>query len=163
MTASNQQSRAWFHKAPSGTEVGLREARRNLGELAASAYHADSVTYLTRHGRRVAAIVPARAARSVSQEEAGIEYWNHTAETIKNFVKTVTEEASQTKSLVAEMVGITKAIESAVPDATPEIPYLLQHLQDRALQVWHHTEVLESQLRGGLNTAPSNETSTPRT
>lgn len=47
-------------------EVGLREARGVVGELAAAAEHGDRVTYLTRHGRAVAAVVPAPAARSVA-------------------------------------------------------------------------------------------------
>ncbi|WP_432041007.1 type II toxin-antitoxin system prevent-host-death family antitoxin [Streptomyces chartreusis] len=53
-------------------EIGLREARKELGDLAAAAQHGDRVTYLTRHGKAVAAVVPAAAARSVSamQREA---------------------------------------------------------------------------------------------
>jgi prevent-host-death family protein len=53
-------------------EIGLREARKELGDLAAAAQHGDRVTYLTRHGKAVAAVVPASAARSVSamQREA---------------------------------------------------------------------------------------------
>ncbi|WP_329345512.1 type II toxin-antitoxin system prevent-host-death family antitoxin (plasmid) [Streptomyces sp. NBC_01352] len=47
-------------------EIGLREARKELGDLAAAAQHGDRVTYLTRHGKAVAAVVPASAARSVS-------------------------------------------------------------------------------------------------
>lgn len=47
-------------------EVGLREARGVLGDLAAAAQHGDRVTYLTRHGTAVAAVVPADAARSGS-------------------------------------------------------------------------------------------------
>src|SRR5689334_20352665 len=42
-------------------EVGLRDARAKLGELVARAQHADQVTYLTRHGQRVAAIAPVPA------------------------------------------------------------------------------------------------------
>ncbi|MFM9735178.1 type II toxin-antitoxin system prevent-host-death family antitoxin [Streptomyces niveiscabiei] len=47
-------------------EIGLREARAAIGELAAAAEHGDRVTYLTRHGRAVAAVVPAQAARSTA-------------------------------------------------------------------------------------------------
>lgn len=47
-------------------EVGLREARSVIGDLAAAAEHGDRVTYLTRHGKPVAAVVPADAARSGS-------------------------------------------------------------------------------------------------
>ncbi|MGX9891393.1 hypothetical protein [Streptomyces sp. NPDC002276] len=44
----------------------MREARAVVGDLAAAAQHGDRVTYLTRHGRAVAAVVPAPAARSVA-------------------------------------------------------------------------------------------------
>lgn len=40
------------------TEIGLREARAQLGPLANRAELAREITYLTRNGRRVAAIVP---------------------------------------------------------------------------------------------------------
>ncbi|WP_073481397.1 type II toxin-antitoxin system prevent-host-death family antitoxin [Streptoalloteichus hindustanus] len=39
-------------------ELPLTEARARLGELVDEAEHTGRVTYLTRHGRRAAAIVP---------------------------------------------------------------------------------------------------------
>jgi prevent-host-death family protein len=42
----------------SENEIGLREARAQLGELVNQAEYAGQTTYITRHGRRVAAIVP---------------------------------------------------------------------------------------------------------
>ncbi|MFM9449165.1 type II toxin-antitoxin system prevent-host-death family antitoxin [Streptomyces acidiscabies] len=47
-------------------EIGLREARAAIGDLVAAAQHGDRVTYLTRHGKAVAAVVPAQAARSTA-------------------------------------------------------------------------------------------------
>ncbi|WP_214417051.1 type II toxin-antitoxin system prevent-host-death family antitoxin [Sphaerisporangium fuscum] len=52
---------------PAGREVGLREARKMLGELADRARYLDEVAYLTKHGTPVAAVVPAEAARSREQ------------------------------------------------------------------------------------------------
>jgi prevent-host-death family protein len=43
---------------PSGDEVGLDEARVQLTDLVDRAERAGDVTYLTRNGRRVAAVVP---------------------------------------------------------------------------------------------------------
>ena len=52
---------------PEGTELGLREARDRLGELADQARYLDQVTYLTKHGNRVAAVVAADAAHTRDQ------------------------------------------------------------------------------------------------
>jgi hypothetical protein len=49
---------------PEGPELGLREARDRLGELAR---YLDQVTYLTKHGNWVAAVVAADAARTRDQ------------------------------------------------------------------------------------------------
>ena len=50
-------------------EAGLREARTRLGELVAGAQHAGHTTYLTRHGRRAAAIVPTDVVESSIRAE----------------------------------------------------------------------------------------------
>lgn len=42
----------------SENEIGLREGRARIGELVNRAQYAGETTYITRHGRRVAAIVP---------------------------------------------------------------------------------------------------------
>lgn len=39
-------------------EIGLREGRAKFGDLVNRAEYAGEITYITRHGRRVAAIVP---------------------------------------------------------------------------------------------------------
>ncbi|WP_326822855.1 type II toxin-antitoxin system Phd/YefM family antitoxin [Streptosporangium sp. NBC_01756] len=52
---------------PSGQEIGLREARTRLGELTDRARYLDEVTYLTKNGTRVAAVVPSEAARTRDQ------------------------------------------------------------------------------------------------
>ena len=43
-------------------EVGIEEARKNLGDIANRAHYAGQVTYITRRGQRIAAIVPANRA-----------------------------------------------------------------------------------------------------
>ncbi|MGW4801508.1 type II toxin-antitoxin system prevent-host-death family antitoxin [Nonomuraea sp. NPDC004297] len=50
-----------------GPELGIREARGQLGELVNRAHYRDEVTYLTKHRTRVAAVVPAEAARTRAQ------------------------------------------------------------------------------------------------
>jgi prevent-host-death family protein len=42
----------------SENEIGLREGRAKFGDLVNRAEYAGEITYITRHGRRVAAIVP---------------------------------------------------------------------------------------------------------
>lgn len=42
----------------SENEIGLREARTQLGEIANRAHLTGQVTYLMRNGRRIAAVVP---------------------------------------------------------------------------------------------------------
>lgn len=42
----------------SENEIGLREGRVKFGDLVTGAEHHGEITYVTRHGRRVAAIVP---------------------------------------------------------------------------------------------------------
>ncbi|MBB4920997.1 type II toxin-antitoxin system Phd/YefM family antitoxin [Streptosporangium saharense] len=39
-------------------EMGMREARASFGDLIGRAEYGGQITYITRHGRRVAAIVP---------------------------------------------------------------------------------------------------------
>ncbi|MGW4412630.1 type II toxin-antitoxin system prevent-host-death family antitoxin [Nonomuraea sp. NPDC004702] len=48
-------------------EIGLREGRAKFGDLVNRAEYAGQITYITRHGRRVAAIVPIHL---VPQEQA---------------------------------------------------------------------------------------------
>ncbi len=52
---------------PQEPQVGLRQARTMLGELADRARYLDEVTYLTKNGTTVAAVVPAEAARTRQQ------------------------------------------------------------------------------------------------
>jgi antitoxin (DNA-binding transcriptional repressor) of toxin-antitoxin stability system len=40
------------------TEIGIEEARKSLGDIANRAALAGQITYLTRNGKRIAAIVP---------------------------------------------------------------------------------------------------------
>jgi antitoxin (DNA-binding transcriptional repressor) of toxin-antitoxin stability system len=61
-----------YEVSPDGELVGLREARTMLGELADRARYRDEVTYLTKHGKVVASMVPADAARTSAQAEAAI-------------------------------------------------------------------------------------------
>lgn len=58
---------------PAGPEIPLTQARHKVGDYAIDADRADQVTYLTRHGRRLAAVVPAEAARTRSQLAAEAE------------------------------------------------------------------------------------------
>ncbi len=50
-------------------DVPLTDARSMLGDLAARAEHGGETVYLTRHGRRAAAVVPARTAELLEQLE----------------------------------------------------------------------------------------------
>ncbi|MGH3834601.1 MAG: type II toxin-antitoxin system prevent-host-death family antitoxin [Pseudonocardiaceae bacterium] len=50
-------------------DVALTEARSSLGELAARAEYGGETVYLTRHGRRSAAVVSAAAAELLEQLE----------------------------------------------------------------------------------------------
>lgn len=60
-------------KLPSGEAVlSITEARGQLADVVNEAAYAGTVTYLTRHGRRLAAIVPAEAAEVL--ERAGNAY-----------------------------------------------------------------------------------------
>ena len=52
---------------PLSEEVGLLEARTMLGQMANAAQVSNRVTYLTRHGRRVAAIVSVDAALALQR------------------------------------------------------------------------------------------------
>lgn len=50
-------------------EVALTEARSSLGELAARVEYGGETVYLTRHGRRAAAVVSASAAELLERVE----------------------------------------------------------------------------------------------
>ncbi|HEU0129088.1 MAG TPA: type II toxin-antitoxin system Phd/YefM family antitoxin [Pseudonocardiaceae bacterium] len=57
-------------KLPSGeAELPITEARGRLADVVNEAAYAGTVTYLTRHGRRLAAIVPVDAAEAIEHAE----------------------------------------------------------------------------------------------
>lgn len=70
-------------------EYGIETARRQLGNLADAAYHHGVTTYLTRHGRRIAAITPLGRAvagigdRVVVDDEQVPEEWAKAGEIIE--------------------------------------------------------------------------------
>jgi prevent-host-death family protein len=47
-----------YFSGVSENEIGLRELRTQVGDLVNRAEYAGEITYITRHGRRAAAIVP---------------------------------------------------------------------------------------------------------
>jgi prevent-host-death family protein len=51
------------------TEIGVTEARDQLGELVNRAAYSDERIVLTRHGRAVAALVPISALRDLEDAE----------------------------------------------------------------------------------------------
>jgi len=50
-------------------DVAMTDARSSLGDLAARAEYGGETVYLTRHGRRAAAVVSARTAELLEQLE----------------------------------------------------------------------------------------------
>lgn len=57
-------------------EIGLEKARSKIGPLARAAHYAGTITYLTEHRKRIAAIVPVGSAASAipkSAIDAGME------------------------------------------------------------------------------------------
>lgn len=50
-------------------ELPMTSARDQLGDIAARAAYAGERTYLTRHGKRVAAIIPAALLEEIEAEE----------------------------------------------------------------------------------------------
>lgn len=55
---------------PSGdAALSITEARGQLADVVNEAAYAGTVTYLTRHGRRLAAIVPVEAAEALERAE----------------------------------------------------------------------------------------------
>jgi len=60
----------------SENEIGLREARAKIGELVNRAEYHGTTTYITRHGRRVAAIVPVKEPAMLTYAPAN--YGNRT-------------------------------------------------------------------------------------
>ncbi|MQA86721.1 MAG: type II toxin-antitoxin system prevent-host-death family antitoxin [Streptosporangiales bacterium] len=55
-------------------EIGVEQARAKLGELVSRAEYRGEITYLTRYGRRVAAVVPARIAEEHETSAGRPEY-----------------------------------------------------------------------------------------
>lgn len=52
-----------------GEEMTVSEARAELGPVTARAEHAGQTTYLTKHGHRAAAVVPAGTAELIERVE----------------------------------------------------------------------------------------------
>ncbi|MEU9014230.1 type II toxin-antitoxin system prevent-host-death family antitoxin [Streptomyces sp. NPDC048479] len=53
-------------------DVGIEEARRTLGDIADRAHNDGQITYLTRHGRPLAAVIPV-GSRSSAIPDAAID------------------------------------------------------------------------------------------
>lgn len=51
------------------SEMAVSEARADLGSVTSRAEYGGETTYLTKHGRRTAAVVPAAAAELLEQLE----------------------------------------------------------------------------------------------
>jgi antitoxin (DNA-binding transcriptional repressor) of toxin-antitoxin stability system len=51
-------------------EVGIEEARKNLGPIADRAHNEGTITYLTRYGRPIAAVVPVGSRASAIPDSA---------------------------------------------------------------------------------------------
>jgi antitoxin (DNA-binding transcriptional repressor) of toxin-antitoxin stability system len=76
------------------TEIGIEQARKSLGDIANRAAIAGTITYLTRNGRRVAAVVP-----------------------LERIVQTVAEAAENAYVVVVEAAGDDPAIWQAIEAA----------------------------------------------
>lgn len=96
---------------PAATEMPITEARTHLADVVNSAVYAGTVTYLTRRGRRLAAIVPAArlAADQAAAREAAI--------------------AEACRELWASVAGADEATRAAVRAV---IDRLLEHAEDEA-------------------------------
>ncbi|MBA2322668.1 MAG: type II toxin-antitoxin system prevent-host-death family antitoxin [Pseudonocardiales bacterium] len=57
------------YSSSSPDELPANEVRRAFSEVVGRAQHGGHVTYITHHGRRVAAVVPADAAEYLEQLE----------------------------------------------------------------------------------------------
>lgn len=76
------------------TEIGIEQARKSLGDIANRADIGGTITYLTRNGRRVAAVVP-----------------------LERIVQTVAEAAENAYVVVIEAAGTDPAIWQAIEAA----------------------------------------------
>ena len=68
----------------SENEIGLREGRAQFGELVSRAEYAGTITYITRHGRRVAAIVPLNVIKESAMTITVTDLANETGATVED-------------------------------------------------------------------------------
>ena len=84
-------------------EVPVSEARDRLADLVDSVRDQDSFVYLTRRGKRVAALMPADIAENYEQIED--EYWSRRAEEARARIAAGEDEVISFDRLVAESEG----------------------------------------------------------
>lgn len=84
-------------------EVPVSEARDRLAELVDSVRKEDSFVYLTRRGKRVAALMPADIAENYEKIED--EYWSRRADEARARIAAGEDEVISFDRLVAETEG----------------------------------------------------------
>lgn len=103
----------------SENEIGLREARTQLGELVNRAEYAGQITYLMRHGRRVAAIVPMHLVPQESAMYIG-PYTGTTVDRDTAIVVALFEEVTQwlitNGGSVADAINTFRQLKQSNPD-----------------------------------------------
>lgn len=97
----------------SENEIGLREARAQLGELVNQAQYNGVATYITRHGHRVAAIVPIPQEQSMTAKGIRLTLDESSKDSGWNWAEAATEQWID----AAEKAGLEVSVISIeVPD-----------------------------------------------
>ncbi|MPY99589.1 MAG: type II toxin-antitoxin system prevent-host-death family antitoxin [Actinophytocola sp.] len=91
------------HDVPGVVEVPVSEARDRLAELVDAVRDDDSFVYLTRRGKRVAALMPPDIAANYEKIED--EYWSRRAEEARTRIAAGEDEVISFDRLVAETEG----------------------------------------------------------
>src|SRR4051812_9729221 len=101
--------------------IGIEEARKTLGEIANRADLSGEVTYLTRHGRAIAAVVPTSKPSSRDQEGTFV-----ITTQIRPHLATIEG------NLMGETWRCSCGFVGVETDTTPASTYALQHQHEAA-------------------------------
>lgn len=125
----------------SENEIGLREARAQLGDIANRAHLAGQITYLMRNGRRIAAIVP---INRIAEEQTMTATYTAAIGTTSDVVFGDYCDVMVTKDLPDGTFGTEEVMESTETDVLvddPEALHLVEDAADRVLEAngWKRT------------------------
>lgn len=130
-------------------EMGIEEARKTLGAIADQAHNEGVITYLTRHGRPIAAVIPVGSSASAipdSAIDAAMDAaWPGLPEGI-SLSEARRRTVAALNAAYPHLADLLDAAERRAIEAADALPDALQRLADSAKQASGQSRTLYQQM-----------------